>query len=92
MRGASARRLRQEFPALERRFWRGHLWSPSYFAGSVAGAPIAVLRQYVGSQQRPETSPRPPIPPGVHAAVARWPTPFRPAGYDFEAPIAVASY
>ncbi len=31
-------------------------------------------------------------PEGVHAAVARWPTPFRPAGYDFGAPIAVASY
>ncbi|MDQ6796480.1 MAG: hypothetical protein M3011_00405 [Actinomycetota bacterium] len=29
---------------------------------------------------------------GVHAAMARWPTPFRPAGYDFGPPIATASY
>jgi hypothetical protein len=29
---------------------------------------------------------------GGHAEVARWPMPFRPAGYDFGPPIAVASY
>lgn len=29
---------------------------------------------------------------GVHAAAARWPVAFRPAGYDFGPPITVASY
>jgi REP element-mobilizing transposase RayT len=29
------------------------LWSASYFAGSVAGAPISVLRQYIEQQNRP---------------------------------------
>jgi putative transposase len=32
---------------------RGHLWSPSYFVGSVGGAPITVSRQYIEGQNRP---------------------------------------
>lgn len=55
LKGVSARRLRQEFPQLHRRLWRGHLWSPSYFAGSVGGAPLAVLRRYIEQQRRPES-------------------------------------
>lgn len=58
-----ARIMRRDHPDLARRFWRGHLWSPSYFAGSVGGAPLSVLRQYVENQQRPEAAPRAPIPP-----------------------------
>ncbi len=30
-----------------------HLWSPSYFASSVGGAPISVLRQYIENQKKP---------------------------------------
>jgi REP element-mobilizing transposase RayT len=26
---------------------RGGLWTPSYFAGSVGGAPLSVLKQYI---------------------------------------------
>ncbi|MFG2075819.1 transposase [Nonomuraea maritima] len=29
------------------------LWSGSYFAGSVGGAPISILRQYIEQQNRP---------------------------------------
>lgn len=33
-------------------YWRvQRLWSGSYFAGSVGGAPISVLRQYIERQQ-----------------------------------------
>lgn len=51
LKGVSSRRLKQEYPALYG-FWPikrsgGALWSPSYFAGSVGGAPLSVLRQYV---------------------------------------------
>lgn len=30
-----------------------HLWSPSYFASSVGGAPINVLKQYIQNQKSP---------------------------------------
>jgi putative transposase len=54
LKGVSSRRLRQEFPDLARHYYRANkLWSGSYFAGSVGGAAISVLRQYIGQQNRP---------------------------------------
>ena len=53
LKGTSSRRLRGEFPELERRYHKGVLWSPSYFAGSCGGAPLTVIRQYVENQQTP---------------------------------------
>ena len=54
LKGLSSRRLRQEFPELRRHYWKAdRLWSGSYFAGSVGGAPITVLRQYIEQQDRP---------------------------------------
>ena len=53
LKGTSSRRLRGEFPEIERRYYKGVLWSPSYFAGSCGGAPLTVVRQYVENQQTP---------------------------------------
>jgi putative transposase len=54
LKGVSSRLLRKEFPELARHYWRAQrLWSGSYFAGSVGGAPITVLRQYIEQQMRP---------------------------------------
>jgi putative transposase len=44
VKGVTARRLFQEFPALKNRLWRGHLWSPSYFLVTVGGAPLEVIK------------------------------------------------
>jgi len=54
LKGVSSRRLRQEFPELARHYWRARrLWSGSYFAGSVGGAPLSVLHQYIEQQDQP---------------------------------------
>ncbi|WP_220386337.1 IS200/IS605 family transposase [Frankia sp. ArI3] len=54
LKGVSSRRMRQEFPDLARYYWRANrLWSGSYFAGSVGGAPLDVLRRYIEEQTRP---------------------------------------
>jgi putative transposase len=54
LKGVSSRRIRQEFPDLHQHYWRANrLWSGSYFAGSVAGAPLSVLRQYIEQRERP---------------------------------------
>ncbi len=54
LKGVSSRLLRKEFPELARHYYRANrLWSASYFAGSVGGAPMTVLRQYIEQQQRP---------------------------------------
>ena len=34
-------------------YYKGVLWSPSYFASSCGGAPIDVIRRYIEQQQTP---------------------------------------
>ena len=56
LKGVSSRLLKKEFPEIAS-FWsvrksRGVLWSPSYFAGSVGGAPLSVLNRYIENQGR----------------------------------------
>jgi len=54
LKGVSARRLRQEYPGhVRKHLWGGHLWSPSYFAASCGGAPLAIVKEYIEQQKRP---------------------------------------
>jgi putative transposase len=53
LKGVSSRLLRKKFPALKKSYWKGALWSPSYFAASCGGAPISMIRQYI-EQQTPD--------------------------------------
>ena len=50
LKGVSARLLRKEFPQLERYYWKGGLWSPSYFIASCGGAPLEIVREYIEKQ------------------------------------------
>ncbi|MER6606012.1 IS200/IS605 family transposase [Streptomyces sp. NPDC000927] len=55
LKGVSAHYLRKEHAAHIRRYlWGEHLWSPSYFAASCGGAPLAVIKEYIENQKRPE--------------------------------------
>ncbi|MFI7223518.1 IS200/IS605 family transposase [Nonomuraea angiospora] len=54
LKGVSARMLRKEYSTHVRTYlWGGHFWSGSYFAGSVGGASLTVLDQYIEQQKRP---------------------------------------
>lgn len=54
LKGVSSRLIRlKKYPSIRKKLWGGALWSPSYFAGSCGGAPIAVIRQYIEQQQTP---------------------------------------
>ena len=53
LKGVSSRLLRSERPDIEKRYWNGALWSPSYFAASCGGAPISIIRQYIEQQNTP---------------------------------------
>ena len=53
LKGVSSRLLRKERPDIQNRYWKGVLWSPSYFASSCGGAPISIMRQYIEQQQTP---------------------------------------
>lgn len=54
LKGVSSRLLRKQHSALVRRYWKGVLWSPSYFAGSCGGAPIEIVRHYIEQQKTPD--------------------------------------
>ena len=53
LKGVSARLLRKQHPSLRKYYWKGVLWSPSYFSGSCGGAPISIIRQYIEQQETP---------------------------------------
>lgn len=53
LKGVSSRMLRKERPDMQKWYWKGVLWSPSYFASSCGGAPISMVRQYSEQQQTP---------------------------------------
>jgi len=48
LKGVSARRLRQRYRV---RTHQKHLWSPSYFAASAAGAPLEALKAFIRQQR-----------------------------------------
>jgi len=53
LKGVSSRLLRQQRPDIRKRYWKGVLRSPSYFASSCGGAPIRIVRQYIEQQKTP---------------------------------------
>jgi putative transposase len=56
LKGVSAHYLRKEFTGRVNHaiMHGGHLWSPSYFAGSCGGAPLEIIREYIENQKRPD--------------------------------------
>src|SRR5215831_6488493 len=52
LKGVSSRRLRQVHPGIAGRYYKGVLWSPSYFAASCGGAPLSIIRQYIEEQRQ----------------------------------------
>ena len=47
LKGVTARRLFQRFPALKKRLWSGHLWSPSYYVGTAGDVSAETIRRYI---------------------------------------------
>ncbi|SFH71335.1 IS200/IS605 family transposase [Modicisalibacter xianhensis] len=55
LKGVSSRRMKLLHPELVQPAYRKNaLWSPSYFAGSVGGAPLSVVKHYIEQQTRAE--------------------------------------
>ena len=53
LKGVSSRRLRQNWPELEEKYYQGVLWSPSYYVGSCGGTTIDAVRTYIEKQNCP---------------------------------------
>lgn len=53
LKGVSSRKLKQGHEDIQKRYYKGKLWSPSYFAGSCGGAPLSVIKEYIQNQNTP---------------------------------------
>ncbi len=54
LKGVSSRILRRDYQEIEKYYWKGGLWSPSYFAGSCGGAKLSIIKRYIEKQATPE--------------------------------------
>jgi REP-associated tyrosine transposase len=55
LKGVSSRMLKKHYPEIIKWYYKNQaLWSPSYFAASCGGAPIAIVRQYIEQQKTPD--------------------------------------
>ena len=51
LKGTSSRMPRQARPDIARRYYKGILWSSSYFAASMGGATLETIKRYVEAQR-----------------------------------------
>ncbi len=51
LKGASARTLFKQHPELKQELWGGHLWSRSFYVGSVGDMSEDIVRRYIEAQR-----------------------------------------
>ena len=51
LKGVSSRRLKQTHPDIQKKYFNGALWTPSYFSSSCGGASLNIIKEYVQSQR-----------------------------------------
>lgn len=56
LKGASSRDKR--FPEVLHTLWGRHFWSPSFLVVTCGGAPLEVVKRYVGTQNAPDRHPK----------------------------------
>ena len=56
LKGASSRKLQDEFPHLKKRYWGQHVWARGYFCASVGVVSQAQIQEYIDkhSQEPPD--------------------------------------
>ena len=52
IKGISARQLFVKHPELKKKLYRGHLWNPSYYVGTVGDMSEEVVKKYIESQKK----------------------------------------
>lgn len=47
LKGSTARNLFVQLPELKQKLWEGHLWSPSYYAGTAGNVSANTIKKYI---------------------------------------------
>ncbi len=74
LKGRSSRKLQEEFPSLQKRYWGQHLWARGYFCATVGAVDEKTIKRYIEEQKWDEDGEgnvphrgRPAVRPGVAA-------------------------
>ena len=54
LKGATSRKLQQEFPALGKRYWGQHLWARGFFAVSTGNVTTEMIENYIKNHKDEE--------------------------------------
>ncbi len=52
IKGITARKLFVQYPSLRTKLYRGHLWNPSFYVGTVGDMSEQVVKKYIESQKK----------------------------------------
>ena len=51
LKGTTARKLFVQFPEIKQNLWGGHLWSPSYYAGTAGNVSAETIQKYIEREE-----------------------------------------
>ncbi len=51
LKGRSSRKLQEEFPSLQKRYWGQHLWARGYFCATVGAVDEKTIKRYIEEQK-----------------------------------------
>jgi len=51
LKGRSSRRLQEEFPHLQKKYWGQHLWARGYFCATVGSVTEEMVKEYIENQK-----------------------------------------
>jgi len=51
LKGVTGLRLFKTYPKLKKKYWKGHIWSPSYYVGTAGHFSAETIRNYIESQK-----------------------------------------
>lgn len=54
LKGRSSRILQEQFPELQKKYWRQHLWARGYFCATVGSVTEEMIRNYIANQGNEE--------------------------------------
>jgi len=51
LKGVTGLRLFKKYPELKQEYWKGHIWSPSYYVGTSGHVSAEMIRNYIERQK-----------------------------------------
>jgi len=56
LKGVTGLRLFKKYPELKKEYWKGHIWSPSYYIGTAGHVSAETIKKYIENQKSNSSS------------------------------------